>query len=550
MREKSGKFLSREFRIENHIFTSLKYINMKEFLLYITIYISSISFGQLTDAQLIDTLQKDVFKYFWDYTHPISKLSRERIHEDDLSFDENTIAVGGSGFGFLNIIVGIENGFITSSEGVEHLNTALDFLDNAPRFHGAWSHWINGNDGSVIPFSNFDDGGDLVETALLCQSLICIREYFKNGNSQEQILAQKADGLWKGVEWNWYTKGENVLYWHWSPNYNWQMNLPIQGYNEALITYILAVASEDYSISNDAYHEGWMRNGNIVSTSSQYNIPTIFNHNGAQGTVGPLFWAHYSYLALDPRGLADSYANYWDVVKNHTEIILKHCVDNPNEFNGYSDTCWGLTASYSRNANGSTGYAAHQPNNDKGVITPTAALSSLPYTPDESIDFLRYLYEDTQGQYIGLLGPVDAFSPHYLWKTERYLAIDQGTISPMLENYKTQLFWNLFMSAPEIQESLHILGFTSTEHNLTGICENIHQSKIEIYPNPTSNSFTISSEKVINSEFKIIDSQGREVLTGSMNGQEHTIDISKLSKGVYSVVFDNTEYPMVRVIKE
>jgi len=174
----------------------------------------------------------------------------------------------------------------------------------------------------------------------------------------------------------------------------------------------------------------------------------------------------------------------------------------------------------------------------------------LPYTPDESIDFLRYLYEDTQGQYIGLLGPVDAFSPHYLWKTERYLAIDQGTISPMLENYKTQLFWNLFMSAPEIQESLHILGFTSTEHNLTGICENIHQSKIEIYPNPTSNSFTISSEKVINSEFKIIDSQGREVLTGSMNGQEHTIDISKLSKGVYSVVFDNTEYPMVRVIKE
>jgi len=175
---------------------------MKEFLLYITIYISSISFGQLTDAQLIDTLQKDVFKYFWDYTHPISKLSRERIHEDDLSFDENTIAVGGSGFGFLNIIVGIENGFITSSEGVEHLNTALDFLDNAPRFHGAWSHWINGNDGSVIPFSSFDDGGDLVETALLCQSLICIREYFKNGNSQEQILAQKADGLWKGVEWN------------------------------------------------------------------------------------------------------------------------------------------------------------------------------------------------------------------------------------------------------------------------------------------------------------------------------------------------------------
>jgi len=522
---------------------------MKTLVISFLLLSVNLTFAQLTDAELLDTLQKDVFKYFWDYTHPNSKLSRERIHEDNISFDENTIAIGGSGFGFLNIILGIENGFITQSEGVNHLNTALDFLENADRFHGAWSHWIDGNNGSVIPFSNFDDGGDLVETALLCQSLICIREYFKNGNTQEQILAQKADVLWKGVEWNWYTKDENVLYWHWSPNHNWQMNLPIRGYNEALITYLLAASSPDYPISTNVYHQGWARDGDIVSSSSQFNIPTIFNHNGAQGTVGPLFWAHYSYLALDPRGLSDSYANYWDVVKNHTEIIYEHCVQNPNQFNGYSDSCWGLTASYSRNANGSTGYSAHQPNNDKGVITPTAALSSIAYSPSESIGFLRYLYEETQGNYIGIAGPYDAFSPHYSWKTERYLAIDQGTIGPMIENYKTQLFWNLFMNAPEIMQGLQNLGFTSTEHVLTNLDEDIIQDKIQIFPNPTFDLLNIISNTERNGlELRIIDNLGRVVISHSITNENTVVDISDLPKGVYYLTIDN-QFIKQKVIK-
>lgn len=422
--------------------------------------------GQLSDGQLVDSLQVDALTYFWDHAHPTSKLSRERIHINDMAYDQNTIAIGGSGFGFMNVILGIENGYIAAAEGVSHLNTALDFLWDADRFHGAWPHWINGNTGAVIPFSALDDGGDLVETALLCQGLICIREYFQDGNAEEQILAQKADVLWKGVEWDWYTQGENVLYWHWSPNHDWQMNFQIRGYNEALITYLLGAASPTFPISNAVYHDGWARDGDIVSASGQYGLPVILSHNGAPGTVGPLFWAHYSYLGLDPRGLTDSYANYWDVVTNHTDIIFGHCVQNPNGFSGYSDSCWGLTAGYSRNSDGTTGYSAHQPNNDNGVVNPTAALSSMAYAPTKAMDFLRFLYEDTEGEYVGDLGPFDAFSPHYAWKTERYLAIDQGTIGPMLENHKTQLFWNLFMAAPEIQQGLLNLGFASSEHDL------------------------------------------------------------------------------------
>ncbi len=417
-----------------------------------------------SDAELMKKVQEDVLRYFWDYAHPNSKLARERIHENNILFNQNTVTTGGSGFGFLNILMGIENQFIAKAEGISNLETALDFLKNADRFHGAWPHWMNGDSGEVIPFSTLDNGGDIVETAFLCQALICVREYFKNGNTQEQALAQKADELWKSVEWNWYTNGENHLYWHWSPDYEWQMNFQIEGYNESLITYILAISSPTNPISTDIYHNGWAKNGNILSGATKYDIPVIFNHKGTNGNVGPLFWAHYSYLTLDPRGLTDSYANYWDVVKNHTQIIYQHCIQNPEEYNGYSEKCWGLTASYSRNSDGSTGYAAHQPNNDKGVISPTAALSSFPYTPVESLRFLRYLYEEVQDEYIGIAGPYDAFSLHYQWKTPRYLAIDQGTIGPMVENHKTQLFWNLFMNAPEIKQGLIKLGFSSAQH--------------------------------------------------------------------------------------
>ena len=418
----------------------------------------------LTDEELLNQVQKDALKYFVEYAHANSKLARERYHVDDVSNDANIVTTGGSGFGMMTILVGMERNYIEKSEGLNRLTTALNFLETADRFHGAWPHWMDGNTGNVIPFGTLDNGGDLVETSFLCQGLLCIREYFKNGTAQEQALAQKADQLWRGVEWDWYTKGENVLYWHWSPNYEWQMNFKLQGYNECLITYVLAKSSPTHPISNACYNEGWARNGAIVNSSQRFNIPVIFDYNGASGNVGPMFWSHYSYMGLDPRGLTDQYADYWILTKNHAKIMLAHCVANYLGFPEYSDKCWGLTASYTRNADGSTGYTAHQPNNDRGVISPTAALSSFPYTPVESMKFLRYLYEERKDKYVGVAGPYDAFSPRFDWVTKRYLAIDQGTIVPMIENFRTGMLWNLFMNAPEIETGLLSLGFHSTQH--------------------------------------------------------------------------------------
>lgn len=418
-----------------------------------------------TDSEILEMVQKDALKYFWDFAESNSKLARERYHTDEPGADASTISTGASGFGMMTLLVGIKNGYIPRAEAVSRLTAALNFLYKAERFHGAWPHWIDGNSGKAKPFSTFDNGGDLVETAFLAQGLICVREYFKNSTDSGEItLSKKADDLWKDIEWSWYTQGQNVLYWHWSPDYNFQMNHKLQGYDETLITYVLAAASPNYSINKSVYTEGWLRNGTIKSFSSQYGIPVVVNHNGASGTVGPLFFSHYSFLGLDPRGLSDEYVNYGDVTVNHTKIQYQYAVANPKNWLGYNSKNWGLTASYSRNVDGSTGYSAHQSLNDLGVISPTAAISSLPYTPAESMNYLRFLYNENYSRYIGVAGPYDAYSIHYNWVTPRYLGIDQGTISPMIENYKSAFLWNLFMNAPDVKNGLLKLGFHSSRY--------------------------------------------------------------------------------------
>ncbi len=413
----------------------------------------------ISDNDLMDLVQEETFKYFWDYAETNSGGAKERYHPKDPDLNAEVVTSGGTGFGLMAILVGIERGFITRSEAVDRLTTLLDFLENADRFHGAWSHWINGSTGAVIPFSSLDNGGDLVETAFLTQGLICVKEYFKNGSDEEKALAQQADNLWKGVEWNWYTQNQNVLYWHWSPNFGFDINLQLKGYNEVLITYVLAAASPDYSIEKPVYTNGWASGGGIKSANTQYGFPLLVKHNGNEQFGGPLFWAHYSYLGLNPKTLSDEYVDYWDVNVNHSKINYTYCVTNPKGFEDYGEDCWGLTASYTRNNDGSLGYNAHSPANDTGVISPTAAISSIPYTPQESLKAMHYFYKN-KDKLLGPAGFYDAFSPeNNFWVAEAYLAIDQGPQIIMIENYRSGLLWNLFMGNEDVKAGLTKLGF-------------------------------------------------------------------------------------------
>lgn len=410
-----------------------------------------------SDDEMLDYIQKVHFNYMWDGAEPTSGMAPERIHEDGVypQNDKEVVTLGGSGFGVAGILTAIDRGFVTRDAGVARLTKIVDYLARADRFHGVWPHWLNGPTGKVVPFGEKDNGGDLVESSFMMESLLCVRQYFKDGNAAEKALAAKIDTLWKGMEFDWYRRGgQNVLYWHWSPNYGWAMNFPLEGYNECLIVYILAASSPTHTIPAECYHQGWARSGGIKSAVKFYDLPLELKHNFAEASGGPLFWAHYSYIGLDPRHLSDQYASYWNVTRNHALSDYRYCVANPHGYKGYGPDCWGLTASYSID-----GYSAHSPGNDLGVISPTAALSSFPYTPTESMAALKGFYK--LGSWIwGKYGFYDAFSMTANWTLPRYLAIDQCTIAPMIENYRSGLLWKLFMSCPEVQQGLQKLGFT------------------------------------------------------------------------------------------
>jgi len=405
-------------------------------------------FPFIGDSALLQLVQQQTFKYFWDFGHPVSGLARERNTSGE------TVTSGGSGFGIMTILVGINRNFISRADGLSRMQKIVNFLkNNAQKFHGAFPHWLNGTTGAVIPFSAKDDGADLVETSYLFQGLLCARQYFNAASTDETNLRNDINALWNAVEWDWFRKNnENVLYWHWSPNNNWDMNVQIQGWNEALITYVLAASSPTHTIPKIVYDNGWARNGAIKNNNTYFNFTLPLGEpNG-----GPLFFAHYSFLGINPHDLTDAYANYWTQNVNHSLINHAYCKLNPRGYYGYGDSCWGLTASDIPN-----GYTASSPTNDVGVIAPTAAISSLPYTPAESMKALKFFYFLLGDKIWKEYGFVDAFSLNQLWFADSFLAIDQGPQIIMIENYRSGLLWNLFMSCPEVKTGMTKLGFSS-----------------------------------------------------------------------------------------
>ena len=406
----------------------------------------------LSDTALLELVQKQTFRYFWEFGHPVSGMSRER---SNVAFDygSEVVTTGGTGFGIMAMIVAAERKWQPRDSVAARLLKMVKFLSKADSYHGVFPHWLNGGTGKTIPFGRKDDGGDLVESAFLFQGLLTARQYFNQNTQVEMDLRNRISWIWNEVEWDWYTRGnENQLYWHWSPNNGWAMNFELRGYNETLITYILGAASPRYPLTAQVYQKCWAQSDHFKNGKEYYGIklPLGFDFGG------PLFFTQYSFLGLDPRNLKDQYANYWEQNVNHTLINYKYCVDNPKKFKGYGEKSWGLTASDTYN-----GYNAHSPTNDFGTITPTAALASFPYTPQQSMKALRYFYDDLGDKIWSEYGFTDAFNESQNWYATSHLAIDQGPIIVMIENYRTGLLWKLFMQDPDVKNGLKKLGFES-----------------------------------------------------------------------------------------
>jgi hypothetical protein len=407
---------------------------------------SSNKFPLISDDSLLTLVQKQTFRYFWDFAHPVSGMIRERNTSGE------TVTTGGTGFGIMAIPVAIERKFISRTEGSARVLKIVNFLKNtAIHFHGAFSHWMNGTTGSVVPFGPSDNGADIVETSYMMMGLLTARQYFNGNDADETQLRSEIDGLWNDVEWDWYRKnGENLLYWNWSPDYGWAVNVGVRGWNECLITYVLAASSNTHSIPKIVYDNGFAFNGGIRNNNTYFSVLLPLG----QAFGGPLFFEHYSFMGINPGNLSDAYADYHTQTVNHTLINYRYCISNPNKYYGYSNLCWGLTASDIKG-----GYTASSPTNDVGVIAPTAAISSIPYTPDESLKALKFFYYKMGDRLWGQYGFIDAFNLDDIWFASSYLAIDQGPIICMIENYRTGLLWKLFMSAPEVQSGLTKLGF-------------------------------------------------------------------------------------------
>jgi len=401
--------------------------------------------------ELLDLVQERTFNYFWEFAEPNSGMARERSQEDALGPESlNTVTMGGSGFGIACFPAAVERGWISRVEAVERMDKMLSFLENAETYHGAFSHWYFGNSGVTRPFSTLDNGGDIVETALLMQGLLIARQYFNGSDAMETDVRSRITVLWEAVEWDFYERDQNVLTWHWSPDNGFAIDLQIEGWNEGLIVYLLAAASPTHPIDKMTYDDGWAGNGEMINGNTYVGTELPLG----EPFGGPLFFAHYSFIGLNPTNLSDRYANYFDQNRAHTLVNYEYSKNNPEGYRGYSDESWGLTAS-----DNYQGYSAHSPTNDLGVITPTAALSSFPYTPEESTRALEHFYYDKHDELWGQYGFYDAFSEEFNWVADGYLAIDQGPIVAMIENYRTQLLWNLFMQDPDVQNGLNLLEF-------------------------------------------------------------------------------------------
>ncbi|TLX72310.1 hypothetical protein E9993_18535 [Labilibacter sediminis] len=418
----------------------------------------------MNDEELLTMVQEAFFRYFWQGANANSGLGLHYLPGN--SVEINPGVAGGPTL--MNLVVGVERNFITREQMVGRLKKIISYLEKCDKFHGAISHFANGETGKMIPAFGKDlSGGDLPETSILVQGLLVARQYLDQTKKDEKDLADRITKLWEGVNWAWYKIDDDspLLYWHWVPEREWVVQHPLIGWNETMLTYLLAIASPTYPINEEMYYTGWAcQSPKAKELRGAYQkigetIPGSYYENGETfhgikldvgiSSGGPLFFTHYSFMGFDPRGKNDGFTNLFENCRNQTLINYRYCVENPGGYLGYGPECWGLTAS-----DYPWGYSAMAPElpRDNGTISPTAALSSFPYTPEESMAALKHFYRDHGAFLWGEYGFRDAFNLSENWVNYHYLGLDQGPVPIMIENYRSGKIWELFMSNPEIQE--------------------------------------------------------------------------------------------------
>lgn len=406
--------------------------------------------AQATTAALLDTVQHASFLYFWNEANPANGLIRDR------SQSWSPCSIASLGFGLSSICVGIDHGWVTREAGRDRVRTALQTLWTTPQGSGAsgfigykgfYYHFLD----MTTATRTWDSELSTIDTALLFAGVLDCKQYFTGSDTTETSIRALADSIYRRADWEFFRNATAGLYMGWKPGTGFSGYGLWRGYNEAMIMYILGLGSPTHPIPSGC----WTFWTGTYSWQTQYGQTYVI--------FPPLFGHQYSHCWIDFRYIADAYMRakgitYFENSRRATLAQRAYAVANPGGWVGYSDSLWGLTASDSP-----TGYRARgapPAQNDDGTITPTAPVSSLPFTPSEMLPVIRNLYFG----YPPLWGPygfLDAFnlSVGGTWWDTDYIGIDQGPIVLMIENYLTNAVWDRFMQNPDVQLGLTRAGF-------------------------------------------------------------------------------------------
>ncbi|HYO26597.1 MAG TPA: glucoamylase family protein [Lacipirellulaceae bacterium] len=425
------------------------------------------------EALLVD--QREAFDYFLRESNPANGLVPDnvRVHQRPRT-TRAPASIAAVGFGLVAYVVGVERGFMTRAEAVRRTLATLRFFAESP--HGPEPD-ATGYRGFYYHFLDMDSGRRVwqcelstVDTADLWGGMRSAAAYFGHDDADEHEIRRLADELYRRVDWTWALNGGATVSHGWTPEsgflqYRWQ------GYDEALLLYILGLGSPTHPLPAETY-AAWTRS---------YEWKEIYGHEFLY--AGPLFIHQYSHMWIDFRGIRDRYMgdrglDYFENSRRATLVHQQYAISNPLEFEQYGAHFWGLTASdgpgwtqrrirgidrnfYDYLARG----APYGP--DDGTIAPWAVLASLPFAPEivqATLENLRLNFPEAMDRYCFKC----SFNPTYTaeephtpsWTSEYHFGINLGPIVMMVENHLTGLPWDLMRTCPYVLTGLRRAGFT------------------------------------------------------------------------------------------
>jgi hypothetical protein len=423
------------------------------------------------EDELLGDLQRLAFKYFTEKTNPLNGLVL------DSTWEGAPVSIAAVGFGLTVNPVGVEHGWISRDEGVAKTLLTLRFFANshqgaepdATGYQGFYYHFLDPEAGQRTWKCELST----IDTTLLVSGMLAAAQYFDRDNPGEREIRRLANELYRRVNWRWAQDGQAAVRHGWKPEsgflaHRWQ------GYDEALLLYLLGLGSPHHPLSVDSYPAytatyRWER---------QYGYEFLY--------AGPLFIHHFTQVWIDLRDIQDDFMrahslDYFENSRRAAYVHQQHAIQNPRRFAGYGEHTWGITASEGP-VSGSApveieqhtfyGYLARGvPEPDDGTLSPWTAITALPFVPEiarPTIQNVAAAYPQLAGPYglkcsLNPSFPVDGSADgqnNAGWFSNHYYGINEGPVVLMIENYRTGLIWRLMRQCNYVVEGLRRAGFS------------------------------------------------------------------------------------------